>query len=160
MSTEQSLVATALHAWTMQIARAEKVFLGRNDVELRQEVAPGKNRLVYLWGHLIAVHDAMLPLLGLGDRLHPELDAPFLDEADGTTGDLPSAAQLATYWGDVHAALTAGFAQWSPDDWTRRHTAMTDADFAANPLRNRLAVLLSRTGHVAYHLGQCALAPK
>ena len=37
---------------------------------------------------------------------------------------------------------------------------MTDADFAANPLRNRLAVLLSRTGHVAYHLGQCALVPK
>ena len=99
MSTEQSLVATALHAWTMQIARAEKVFLGRTDVELRQEVAPGKNRLVYLWGHLIAVHDAMLPLLGIGDRLHPELDAPFLEEADGTTGDLPSAAQLAKYLG-------------------------------------------------------------
>jgi DinB superfamily len=160
MTPEQSLVATALHAWTLNLAHAEKVFSGLTDEQLRQEVAPGKNRLVYLWGHLIAVHDAMLPLLGIGDRLHPELDAPFLKDADTTTRDLPSAAVLAQYWAEVNAALKAGFATFSPVDWTQRHTAMTAADFAANPLRNRLAVLLSRTGHVAYHLGQCALAPK
>lgn len=157
MSPEQSLASTALHAWSMQIARAEKVFSGLTDAELQQAVAPGKNRLVYLWGHLIAVHDAMLPLLGIGPRLHPELDAPFLDEADDTTAPSPSAATLAGYWAEVNAALQAGFDRFSAADWTARHTAMTDADFAANPLRNRLAVLLSRTGHVAYHLGQCAL---
>ena len=33
-------------------------------------------------------------------------------------------------------------------------------DFAANPLRNRLSVLISRTAHVAYHLGQAVLAQK
>jgi hypothetical protein len=27
-------------------------------------------------------------------------------------------------------------------------------------LRNRLAILLSRTNHLAYHLGQTALRPK
>ena len=115
---------------------------------------------MYLWGHLIAVHDAMLPLLGIGDRRHPELNAPFLTEADNPTIDLPSATDLARHWAEVNGAQFAGFARFSPADWTARHTAMTDADFAANPLRNRLAVLLSRTGHVAYHLGQCALAPK
>ena len=41
-----------------------------------------------------------------------------------------------------------------------KHTAVSDEDFAANPLRNRLSVLLSRTRHLAYHIGQIALAPK
>lgn len=160
MTPEQSLAATALHAWSMQITRADKVFAGRTDAELQQTVAPGKNRLVYLWGHLIAVHDAMLPLLGLGPRLHPELDAPFLEEADNIAAPSPSAATLAAQWAEVHAALQAGFDRMSAADWTARHTAMSDDDFAANPLRNRLAVLLSRTGHIAYHLGQCALTSK
>ena len=100
----------------------------------------------------------MLPLLGIGERLHPELDGPFLDEADAATTARPSAVELARMWAEVNGALQAGFQRFSPADWTARHTAMSDDDFAANPLRNRLAVLLSRTGHVAYHLGQCALA--
>jgi hypothetical protein len=37
---------------------------------------------------------------------------------------------------------------------------MTDEDFKANPLRNRLAVLLNRTNHLSYHLGQAALVSK
>jgi DinB superfamily len=160
MTPDESLAATAVHAWTLNITRADKVFSGLTDEQLRQEVAPGKNRLVYLWGHLIAVHDAMLPLLGIGARLHKELDATFLTEADNATSELPSAAQLARHWTEVNGALNAGFERFTPADWTARHTAMSDVDFAVNPLRNRLAVLLSRTGHVAYHLGQCALAPK
>jgi hypothetical protein len=35
---------------------------------------------------------------------------------------------------------------------------MTDEDFAKNPARNKLSVLLNRTSHVAYHLGQMLLA--
>ena len=158
MTPEQSLAATAVHAWTLNISRADKVFAGLTDELLRKEVAPGKNRLVYLWGHLIAVHDAMLPLLGIGARLHAELDVQFLTEANNTTSELPSAAHFAHCWTEVNDALLAGFDRFTPADWTQRHTAMSDTDFATNPLRNRLAVLLSRTGHVAYHLGQCALA--
>ena len=158
MTPEQSLATTAVQSWTINITRADKVFAALTDEQLRREVAPGKNRLVYLWGHLIAVHDGMLPLLGIGERLHPELDGPFLDEADAATTARPSAVELARMWAEVNGALQAGFQRFSPADWTARHTAMSDDDFAANPLRNRLAVLLSRTGHVAYHLGQCALA--
>ena len=157
MTPEQSMTATALQSWALSISRAEKTFSGLSDEALRRPVAPGKNRLVYLYGHLIAVHDAMLPLLGIGERLHPELDAPFLKEADNAAANVPSAATLKALWDEVHGALQAGFDRFSPTDWTQRHTAMSDADFATNPLRNRLAVLLSRTGHIAYHLGQCAL---
>jgi hypothetical protein len=38
--------------------------------------------------------------------------------------------------------------------------AVSDEEFAANPLRNRLSVVLSRTNHLAYHIGQIALTPK
>jgi hypothetical protein len=60
-----------MNAWKQNIERAGKIFSGRSTADLQQEVAPGKNRLIYLWGHLTAVHDAMLPLLGLGPRLLP-----------------------------------------------------------------------------------------
>lgn len=159
MTSEQSLTATAVQAWTINVGRAETLFLNRSDELLRQPIAAGKNRLVYLFGHLIAVHDAMLPLLGIGERRYTAYDAAFLEEADDPAAVMPSAAELSAAWRDVHAALLAGFERFTPAEWTARHTAMSDADFAANPLRNRMAVLLNRTAHLAYHLGQCALAP-
>jgi hypothetical protein len=160
MTTEYALAATAVNAWKMQIERAEKALAGLSDDGLRTAVAPGKNRLVYLWGHLIAVHDAMLPLLGLGPRLHPELDEVFLTAPDAPDSTVPSAAELQRMWTAVNDRLIAGFEAFTPAEWAARHTAVSEEDFATNPLRNRLAVLLSRTAHVAYHLGQVQLAPK
>jgi hypothetical protein len=160
MTPEQSLVRSAVHAWKLQIERADKLFAGLSEGQLLNEVAPGKNRLVYLWGHLVAVHDGMLPLLGLGQRLHPELDAAFLTGADKAVVELPSAAELKRLWDEVNSSLLAGFSHFTASDWAQRHTAVSEEDFAANPLRNRLAILLSRTSHVAYHLGQGALAPR
>lgn len=157
MTPEQTLVACAVREWTLNIDRARSLFAGLGDDQLCVEIAPGKNRLVYLFGHLIAVHDAMLPLLGIGGRLHPELDAPFLAGSDQTLADVPSAQHLLRLWDEVHAPLLAGIRAYAASDWTQKHTAVSDEDFAANPLRNRLAVLLSRTTHVAYHLGQVRL---
>jgi DinB superfamily len=160
MTPEQSIVATAVHSWTLNVERADKLFSGLSEGRLLQEVAPGRNRLIYLWGHLIAVHDAMAPLLGLGERLHPELDVIFLTEADKQVAVLPTAADLKHHWDEVHGRLLAGFRGFTASDWARKHTALSDEDFDANPLRNRLAVLLSRANHLSYHLGQAALAPK
>jgi hypothetical protein len=36
-------------------------------------------------GHLTAVHDRLFPMLGLGQRLHPELDEDFLVNPDRLT---------------------------------------------------------------------------
>jgi hypothetical protein len=160
MSPEESIVKSAVHAWNQQLERADKLFTGLSEQQLLVEVAPGKNRLIYLWGHLIAVHDAMLPLLGLGRRRHPELDALFVTGADRTAPQLPAAADLKRLWDDVSDTLQAGFNRYTPADWAGKHTVVSDEDFAANPLRNRLAILLSRTSHVAYHLGQAQLAVK
>lgn len=160
MTSEQTIIASAVQSWKQNVERAGKVFSALTDQQLQTEVAPGRNRLVYLWGHLTAVHDAMLPLLGLGDRLHPELDAAFVTAADKAVDGLPSAAQIKRYWDEVNGHLMAGFGTFTTSDWAGKHTAVSDEDFAANPLRNRLSVLLSRTSHLAYHIGQTALAPK
>jgi hypothetical protein len=157
MTLEDSIVATAVQSWTINVERADKLFSARDDSQILQEIAPGRNRLVYLWGHLIAVHDAMAPLLGLGPRLHPELDAMFLTEADNKAAALPSAAELKRLWDEVHGRLLEGFRRFTAAEWAQKHTAMSDEDFQANPLRNRLAVLLNRTNHLSYHLGQAAL---
>ena len=51
-----------------------------------------------------------------------------------------------------------GFAKFSPSDWTKRHTAVSEEDFEREPHRNRFAVLVRRTAHLAYHVGQATLA--
>ena len=158
MTPQQLSVNVALHAWRLVVERADKVFSNLTEDQLLKEVAPGKNRLIYLWGHLTAVHDAMFPILGLGSRLHPELDAIFVSNPDKTTARLPSAAELKKYWDEVNTKLLSQFATLSADEWLQRHRAMSDEDYAKDPTRNRLAVLLSRTNHASYHLGQMTLA--
>jgi hypothetical protein len=163
MTAEQTaaptVAANALLAWKQQLDIAQKLFTPLSGEQLQKEIAPGKNRLLYLYGHLVAVHDRMLPLLGIGSRLHPELDAPFLAEKDRSVTDanLPSAADLKRMWDEVHDRLNDGLGKFTAEDWTAKHTSVSDEDFAKNPLRNRVAVLLSRTSHIAYHLGQAAL---
>src|SRR6202049_3720287 len=62
--------------------------------EVLREIAPGRNRVLYLWGHLTAAHDAMLPLLGLRERLHPEFELAFVSNPDKSQADIPSHEQV------------------------------------------------------------------
>lgn len=154
METTQLLVRMTLQAWELQIKRADKIFNTLTDEQLLQEVAPGRNRGIYLLGHLIAVHDAMLPLFGLGDVLYPELRSIYISEADTKGPVVPSVQELRSYWPVIHTKLTELFIAMTPEQWLQRHTAMTDEDLVREPHRNKLSVLMSRTSHVAYHLGQ------
>jgi hypothetical protein len=157
MSVEQSFAATALRGWNVELEKADKFFSALTDEQLQARIAPDKNRLVYLWGHLIAVHDRMLPLLGIGERMHEELDAPFLLGPDSIDHPSPSAADLKRWWHEVNARIGGALTLWTPADWIARHTAVSPEDFAANPLRNRLSVVISRTAHISYHVGQAVL---
>ena len=160
MTSNKLPVQVAINSWRVVVERANKIFSNLTDDELLKEVAPGKNRLIYLLGHLTAINDAMLPILGLGERLHPELDAIFVSSPDKTGTQLPPAGELRTYWVEVNAKLLSQFATLSADEWLQRHQAMSEEDYAKDPTRNRLAVLLSRTNHLSYHLGQITLALK
>jgi hypothetical protein len=158
-SKAELFARTAVHAWKLNLDRLDKMFAAFNDDELQQEIAPGKNRIFYLLGHMTAVHDRMLPLLGLGARLHEELDQDFLTNPDRTTPDRTSAAALRRAWAEVDT-LTRAMEALPAGAWLEKHEAVSAEDFAKEPLRNRLAVLLSRTAHVQFHTGQIRLVVK
>ena len=151
---------TAVSSWKISLDRVSKMFDGFSDEELQQEIAPGKNRVFYLLGHLAAVHDRMLPLLRLGARLHPELDEPFLTNPDRSQPDRISATELRQAYTRINTTLTNAMDALAAEGWLERHDAIAVEDFAKEPLRNRLSVLLSRTSHVQFHTGQIRLAVK
>ena len=157
MGNDGAFVALGLKAWNGQVERADKLFGSLSSEEVQREIAPGRNRLLYLWGHLTAIHDAMLPLLGLGERLHPEFDAAFVSNPDKSQAATPSHEHVRQAWNAIDSDLRKGMEGLSWSDWLQRHTAVSEEDFAKDPSRNRFAVLLSRTNHLAYHLGQAIL---
>jgi len=157
MTSQQLSVKVAINSWRLVLERADKKFSNLTEDQLLREVAPGRNRLIYIWGHLTAIHDAMFPILGLGSRLHPELDNIFISSPDKTTQLLP-AREVKKCWEEVNGKLLSQFESLSADEWLLRHHAMSEEDYAKDPTRNRLAVLLSRTNHMSYHLGQVILA--
>jgi hypothetical protein len=160
MTSHELAVKVAINSWRLVVERADKIFSRLTEDQILGEVAPGKNRVIYLWGHLIAIHDAMFSILGLGPRLHPDLDAVFVDNSDKAVAETPSAGQLKQYWDEVNGKLLSQFQSLSADEWLLRHRAMSEEDYAKDPTRNRLAVLLSRTNHLSHHLGQVTLALK
>ena len=160
MTADKLSVQVAINSWRLVLERTNKTLSNLTDDQLLKEVAPGRNRGIYLLGHLTAVHDAMFPILGLGERLHPELDAIFVSSPDKTGAQMPAAGELRKYWDEVNGKLLSQFATLSADQWLQRHYSMSEEDYAKDPTRNRLAVLLSRINHMSYHLGQITLALK
>jgi hypothetical protein len=161
MSAENVMVKNAVGSWKQWVAQIDKTIGAFGDEELQREVAPGRNRLYYLLGHLTAVHDRLFSTLRLGQRLHPELDEEFIVKADKTVLDQRvTTRELRSLWSEVNEKLTAAMEKLSPEEWLERHDSVSPEDFAKEPQRNRLAVLLSRTTHAAMHEGQMRLAPK
>jgi DinB superfamily len=160
MTTEKSLIDSALRGWKSNIEQADKLFGGLSPEQLEREVAPGKNRLIYLWGHLAAVNDRLLALLGIRERLHPEFDGMFISNPDKSVQLTVSGQTLKAAWQEINQKLWEGMAKFSAADWAQRHTAVSEQDFEREPHRNRFAVLLGRSAHVAYHVGQAALAER
>jgi hypothetical protein len=153
---QEVIIKMALDAWNGQLNRADKFFNAHTDEQLRNEVAPDRNSGVYLFGHLIAVHDAMFPLLGLGEKLYPELENTFIKNPDKSGLGKPSVKDLRNYWNEVNKKLSQKLNALSFDEWLQKHTAVSVEDFAKEPHRNRMNVLFTRTHHLAYHLGQLA----
>lgn len=153
----QTFIQMALKAWNIHVNRLDKFFDGLDDEALLYEIAPDRNRIIYLMGHLIASNDTMVSLFGLGERQYAHLDEAFLKNPDKSNFTMPEPAALRKIWKESNAGLTAHFSKMLPDDWFARHTAMTDEDLVKEPGRNKLSVLINRTNHMAYHLGQLVL---
>lgn len=154
MTPTEMMLKLQMDNWNTQLKRTTALINELTDEQLARETSPKRNTGIYLAGHLIAVHDAMLPLLGLGNSLHPELLDPFVKQPDSKTNYPATIAQLRDYWKEVHAAIAEKFAALTPEEWLQRHTSVSEEDFAKEPHRNRMNVLMSRTLHLAGHHGQ------
>jgi len=157
MTADQIFITAAITSWQQVVTRVGALCLSLGEEQLLVEVAPGKNRMLYLWGHLTATHDAMFSVLRLGERLHPELDAIFITKPNRSM-PLPAPAEIARCWEAIHTALLSTFTTLGPHEWLERHGSVSAEEFKPNSTRNRLAVLLSRTNHASYHFGQMMLA--
>ena len=159
METTQSglLVKMVLMAWEAQNNYLNKLISSLTDEQLTKEIMPGKNTGVYLLGHLIAVRAGMLPLLGFGDRLFPEMEEVFIKSPDKSGQVFPSVTELKQRLEVVNTKLNDHFKSTEVNEWLSRHTAVSSEDFIKEPHRNKLNVVINRTGHMAYHIGQMRL---
>ena len=157
MISPEVFVQMALKSWNGQLNAATQLIDGFSDDTFEKELAPGKNRVGYLVGHLVAANDSMVTLFELGDRQYPQYEVPFLKQADRTTPDFQTPQDLRAAWKHMHDHLASAFAAMTADQWFGKHTAMSDEDLSKDPGRNKLSVLIGRTNHLAYHLGQLRL---
>lgn len=155
-TTSQSafFISLALSAWNNVNERVTKLLHELPDEQWLAETAPGRSRGIYLLGHLVAVSDRLMTLFDLGERLYPQLDHPFLTSPDRAVDQTPTLNELKSYWETINQTLTGHFNKMTPEDWFARHTAVSEEVFAKEPHRNKLNVLINRTNHTNYHLGQ------
>lgn len=157
MDDRELAVRSQLEVWHGTNSRLSELLFELSDEQLQKQISPDRNTGHYIIGHLAAVNDAMLPLLGFGDKRFPDLEAAFLKNAEEVMIERPTVAEVRRLWADLLGVLRENFEQLSADQWFDKHTAVSDEDFANEPLRNRIAVLISRTNHLNYHLGQLTL---
>ena len=155
--TTELFVRMAVNAWRSELKATSELLEKLSDEQLMQEVSPGRNRGVYLLGHLTAEHDMILPLLRFQASMYPDLKPVFVDAPDRSVTALPSTAQLRSQWKSVNDTLMGHIDRMPATEWFTRHANISEEDFPKEPHRNRLNVLLSRTTHLAHHHGQLVL---
>lgn len=156
-SKRERFIEMAVEAWESKNMDIDRLLESLSEDQLRSEVAPGRNTGIYLLGHLTAASDSIHTLFGFGETLYPELEETFLRNPDKSGIEKPSIAVLKGYWENVNSALRNKISEMSPDDWFGRHTAVSEEDFVKEPNRNKLNLLIARTNHQSYHLGQLSL---
>jgi hypothetical protein len=150
-------IKMVISEWDKQNNNFSRLLSSTTSDQLLKEIAPGKNTGIYLVGHLIAISDAMLPLLAFGEKLFPHLENVFITNPDKSGLQMPSITELKDQLKAVNAELSQHIQSTSPEDWFKRHMAVSDEDFLKEPHRNKLNVIINRTNHMSYHLGQLAL---
>src|SRR5476649_1564411 len=94
MTQQELMIKMMITAWESQNKRVDGIIAKLTDEQLHAETAPKRNSGTYLLGHLTAVSDGMLTLLGLGEKLYPELENIFLTNPDKSGLEKPSLEQL------------------------------------------------------------------
>ena len=148
-----TMVKMVLDAWNKLLNEFDAALDSVTDEQLQNQIAPNKNRGIYILGHMVVVHDEIRKVLGFAELMYPEINKVFNDP-DDLKSALPSAQTLRAYWKNINGVLAKDFAEMTPEEWFTKHTLVSAEDFATQPHRNKLNVMITRTCHVAHHLGQ------
>ena len=155
--TIQFITNSIIANWQKQCSQFQKVLDGLSNEQLKQDIATGKNSGIYILGHLIAANENILTLLDLGEKQYPELANIFIHTPDKLGQQMFEPDTLRTMWKETANHLTQHFIKMESSEWFTKHTAVSAEDFEKDPTRNKLSILLTRTQHQAYHLGQLIL---
>jgi uncharacterized damage-inducible protein DinB len=159
MSTKEELfIKMALASWQSNQQAINKIIAGLSEEEMNKPIMPGKNTPTWIIGHLAVVNDGMFPILGLGEKTKPEYEKALL-HPEGTVTP-PPLSDILQFWNDSNARINEKMAALSTDEWFNRHTQVSEEDFAKEPHRNKLNVLLNRSNHMSHHRGQLVLVAK
>ena len=156
MNPNQTMVKMIVDRWHALIEKFDTILDSMTDEQLQKEIAPNLNRGIYLLGHLVAVHDDMLPILDFGDKLFPGINEMF-KSPDKSIEKIQSATELRVCWKRLNEVFTQKFGSLQPDEWFQKHTSVSAEDFIQEPHRNKLNIIITRTSHLSYHLGQFVL---
>jgi hypothetical protein len=156
MNSTQTTVKMIMDRWYSLTKIFDDTLNAITDEQLQKEIAPGRNRGIYLLGHLIAVHDDMLPILNFGDKIFPEINDTF-KSPDKSIKEIPTAKELRACWSKMNEVLKQKFESLQPDDWFQKHNSVSAEDFIKEPHRNKLNIIITRTSHLSYHTGQFIL---
>jgi hypothetical protein len=157
MNSNHIVIKMVFDRWNTLLKNCDALLNSISDEQLLKEIAPGKNRGIYLLGHLIAVHDDMIPLLNLGDKLHADLFETFVKLPDKSFEAIPAAQELRALWKNQMETLAPKLEGLSADEWFEKHNSVSAEDFIKEPHRNKLNIIITRTTHLAYHVGQLIL---
>jgi hypothetical protein len=82
----------------------------------------------------------------------------FVKNPDRSVPAILSGEDLKLIWNEINETLWTEMCKLSGSEWTQKHASVSEVDFVREPYRNRFAILLGRTAHLAYHFGQAKLA--
>jgi len=153
------IIKMVLDAWHSKIKEANDFFDNLTDEQLKNEVSPERNTGIYLLGHLTVTHDLMLPILGFGQQIYPQLTAAYNDNPDSKRY-IETASELRKYWKNINSILAENFSKMPADAWFERHNSVSAEAFQKELHRNKLNIIISRTNHLSYHNGQIVFLTK
>ena len=107
---------------------------------------------------MAAVNDSLFTILELGEKVNETYFTYFLKGDAGI--EIPSVSEIRKYWEETSILLNKKNAEFTTNDWFQKHSLVSSEDFAKEPHRNKLNVLISRTSHLNYHYGQLAFLKK
>jgi hypothetical protein len=98
MANNNIVIEQLLDQWDSKVRQTTETFKSLGSKHAMQPVAPGRNRVIYLLGHLLAVQDRLFDAMELGDAIYPELDHLFLAPQHASNVYPPFEELLCKWW--------------------------------------------------------------